>query len=287
MSRTVSAALASHLATRSHTRCWMLLLILRDGTSIGITDHTQAIDFSLPEESGTVTYSANSGFRISDVTQPAGLDPGSYEVTGPIGSIVTRQALLGGRWNRAVAYLFQVNWKAPTAALDIMKGAVCGAKPNGGEFTFEIRDDRDGFNQTVGSTITPYCQGTHATCCVQIAPETNTTITSASSALTFNIAATLDPDDHRDGRLWFTTGALAGTEPREIYAISGNTVTLFAPLADTPAIGDELTVKEGCDRTRATCLARFDNVIEFRGGYPETSGSDQILRMPIPGQGND
>jgi uncharacterized phage protein (TIGR02218 family) len=285
MSRTTSAALASHLATRSHSRCWMLLLVLRDGTKVGITDHTADIDFSLPEESGTVTYLAGTGFRISDVSLPIGLDPGNFEVTGPIADIVTREALLGGRWNRATAYLFQVNWKAPTAALDILKGAICSVRPAGGEFTFEVRDARDGFNQMVGSVVTPYCKGDHATCCAQIAPETATTVTAVTSALVFNIAATLDPDDHREGRLWFTSGALDGTEPREIYAISGNTVTLFAPLAAEPEIGDALTVKEGCDRTRDTCANRFDNVLEFRGGYPETSGSDQILRMPVPGQG--
>jgi uncharacterized phage protein (TIGR02218 family) len=284
--RTVTAAFATHLATRSHTRCNMLLLDLRDGTSIGVTDHDKDLDFDIGD--GVVTYLAGTGLSISDIVQPTGLDASNYEVSGPIGDTVTLEALMGGRFNRAVSRLFQVNWQSlGDGALRVMQGSVCKAEPNGGEFVFEIRDVRDGFNQVVGTVITPYCQGTHATCCVQIAPETATTITGASSALTFTIAATLDPDDHRDGRLWFTTGALAGTEPREIYAISGNTVTLFAPLADVPAIGDELTVKEGCDRTRATCLARFDNVIEFRGGYPETSGSDQILRMPIPGQGNE
>jgi uncharacterized phage protein (TIGR02218 family) len=284
--RTLTAGMAGHLSGTAHTRCNMLLLDLSDGTSIGITDHDKDIDFDIGD--GVVTYGARTGILASDIALSAGMDADNYEVRGPIGDVVTREALLGGRFNKARVRLFQVNWADLSAdAIAIMAGDVSNAGPEGGQFVFEIRSDFDRFNQVVGTVITPYCQGTHATCCVQIAPETNTTITSAASALTFNIAATLDPDDHRDGRLWFTTGALAGTEPREIYAISGNTVTLFAPLANTPAIGDELTVKEGCDRTRATCLARFDNVIEFRGGYPETSGSDQILRMPIPGQGNE
>jgi uncharacterized phage protein (TIGR02218 family) len=286
MSRTLAAPMVSHLASRSHTRCNMLLLDLSDGTSIGITDHDMSLDYDIGD--GVVTYDAGTGILASDIALSAALDADNYEVRGPIGEVVTLEAILGGRFNRARARLFQVNWKSlGSGAIKIMAGDVAEVRPEGGEFVFEIRSDFDRFNQVVGTVITPYCQGTHATCCVQIAPETATTITSAASALTFNIAATLDPADHRDGRLWFTTGALAGTEPREIYAISGNTVTLFAPLADVPGVGDALTVKEGCDRTRATCLARFDNVIELRGGYPETSGSDQILRMPIPGQGNE
>jgi uncharacterized phage protein (TIGR02218 family) len=283
--RTLTAGMAGHLSGTAHKRCNMLLLDLRDGTSIGITDHNKNIDFDIGD--GVVTYDAGTGVLPSDISLAAGMDADNCEVRGPIGDVVTLQALLGGRFNRARVRLFQVSWaNLGAGAVKIMAGDVSNAGPQGGEFVFEIRSDFDRFNQVVGSTITPYCQGTHATCCVQIAPETTTTITSAASALTFNIADTLDPDDHRDGRLWFTTGALAGTEPREIYAISGNTITLLAPLADVPGAGDALTVKEGCDRTRATCLARFNNVIEFRGGYPETSGSDQILRMPIPGQGN-
>ena len=282
MSRTLSAALASHLGTRSHSRCNMLLLELRDGTTHGFTDHDKDIAFSLPEKPGTVTYSARAGLRFSDISLPSGLDVGNCEVTGPIGEVFTLAGVLGGRWNRATAWVFQVNWKAPTASIDLMKGKLSELRPAGGEFTVEIRDDRDALNQVVCSVITPYCKGEHAACCVQIAPSTATTITSVESALQFNIAAALNAANHLYGKVQFTTGALAGTLPVEIFSISGSTVKLFEPLVAAPGIGDALTVKEGCDRTRATCKARFNNVLEFRG-YPEVPGSDQVLRSAIEG----
>jgi uncharacterized phage protein (TIGR02218 family) len=284
MSRTLGAPLVSHLASRSHTRCNMLLLDLRDGTSIGITDRDKNLDFDIGD--GVVTYDANTGILSSDIALSASLDADNYEVRGPIGEVVTLEAILGGRFNRARARLFQVNWKSlGSGAIKIMAGDVAEVRPEGGQFVLEIRSDFDRFNQTVGRLLTPYCEADHATCCVQIAPETATTITSAVDAMTFDIADTLDPADHVNGRLWFTTGDLAGTLPVEIFSIVGNTVTLFAPLADTPGVGDALTVKEGCDRTRTMCATRFNNVIEFRG-FPEIPGTDQIMRPAIPGEGD-
>lgn len=284
MSRTIAAPLVTHLATRSHTRCEMLLLDLQDGTSLGLTTHDVDLDFDIGD--GVVTYLAGTGIFPSDISLNATLDADNYEVRGPIGDVVTREAVLGGRYNRARARLFQVNWESlGSGAIKIMAGNVSQVRPEGGQFVFEIRSDFDRFNQTVGRLLTPYCEGDHATCCVQIAAETATTIASAVDAMTFDIVATLDPADHVNGRLWFTSGAMNGTAPVEIFSISGNTVTLFAPLADTPGVGDALVVKEGCDRTRAMCLARFNNVVEFRG-FPEVPGTDQVLRPAIPGEGD-
>jgi uncharacterized phage protein (TIGR02218 family) len=282
--RTLTVGMTGHLSGTAHTRCNMLLLDLRDGTSIGITDHDKPLDYDIGD--GVVTYDPGTGILRSDVSLSASLDANNYEVTGPLGDLVTPEAINGGRFNRAVARLFQVNWKSLGAgAIKIMAGSVSGVRVEGGSFILEIRDDFDRFNQTVGRLLTPYCEGDHATCCVQIAPETATTITSAADAMTFDIADTLDPADHVNGRLWFTTGDLAGTLPVEIFSIVGNTVTLFAPLADTPGVGDALTVKEGCDRTRTMCATRFNNVIEFRG-FPEIPGTDQITRPAIPGEGD-
>jgi uncharacterized phage protein (TIGR02218 family) len=167
-----------------------------------------------------------------------------------------------------------------------MKGSIRSVDPRGGEFTFEIRDDRDRLNQVVGNVITNQCRGDHATCCLQIAPETETTIASVTDELTIEVSDTITGADFIGGRLWFTTGDLAGTDPIEIYSVTGNTITLFSELPALPDVGDELTLKEGCDRSREMCRDRFDNVLEFRG-FPEVPGSDQVLRSAIPGQGNE
>lgn len=282
MSRTVSGALAAHLATRAHKRATMLRLDLRDGASIGITNHDQDLTFA--GVGGSLAYAASTGIFPSDLTLSAALEADSFEVTGPIGAVVTLPALLGGRFNRARARLFMVNWDDLTqGSIALMAGSVAEARPEGGKFVFEIRSDADRFNQVVGELITPYCSGRHATCCVQIADELPTTLDVVVDDFHITVDAVIDPDDYLHGRLWFTGGALAGMLPVEIVGGAGSTLELFTPLPAPPTAGDALTLKEGCDRTRAMCRDRFGNAINFRG-FPEVPGTDQVLRYPVPGE---
>lgn len=51
------------------------------------------------------------------------------------------------------------------------------------------------------------------------------------------------------------------------YANSGGTVYFFVPLPAAPGIGDMFTIYPGCDKTQATCAAKFSNLGNF-GGFP-------------------
>lgn len=284
MSRTLGGGLTAHVAGTAHTLCRMLLFVLRDGTSLGITDHNNDIDFDLPEEPGLVTYSSRSGFRISDVQINPNLDAGSYDVQGPIADVVTLPQLLGGRWRFATTYLFEVDWKNPTSAADLMKGQVTKTGPSGGEFKFTVQDERHKLTQVVGRTITNQCPRNFPDCCVNIAPETNTTIESVTDLLTLTVVDTITAADFVGGRITFTSGPLMNIDPIEIYAVSGRTLTLFESMPDDPTIGDSVTLKEGCDGTIQMCANRFNNGINHRG-FAAVPGN-KTLQPAIPGQGN-
>jgi hypothetical protein len=47
--------------------------------------------------------------------------------------------------------------------------------------------------------------------------------------------------------------------------------------------GDTFRVTAGCDRTHATCRAKFRNAVNFRG-FPHMPGNDFIIRMPQQGE---
>lgn len=285
MSRTVDSSLTAMLASTAHTRCRMLLFVLRDGAKFAITDHNNDIDFELSEVPGSNTYSSRSGFRISDFQTGTGLEPGNYEVTGPIGEIVTQEAILGGRWRWATTYLFEVNWKNPTAALKMQQGRVAVAGPKGGQFRFEVRDERDRYSESVGYFVQNQCSRDFPECCVEIAPETDTTVVSMVDTLTIEVAASLTAADFINGRVWFNDGPLFGSDPREIFAVSGSTITLFEPFPALAEVGNSITVKEGCDGTLAMCRDRFNNAVNRRHAYDAVRGN-KILQPAIPGQGN-
>ena len=50
--------------------------------------------------------------------------------------------------------------------------------------------------------------------------------------------------------------------------------------------GDLLRLEAGCDRTAATCKAKFGNFLNFRG-FPHIPGEDWLSSYPISAGRND
>jgi uncharacterized phage protein (TIGR02218 family) len=284
--------MAGHLAGTAHTRCNMLLLDLQDGSRIGITDHDKDLSFDVGD--GLVTYNSGTGILISNVALSCGLEADNFEVKGPIADIVTREGVIGGRFNRARARLFEVNWKDLTQGyIPILAGNVSEARVEGGQFVMEIRADVDRFNQTVGRVITDQCDADfgdgircHATPVSIIG-----TVTAATDGMGFTVSFTGSYADtfFNKGTVQFLTGALAGTAKVEIQSwTAAGVIQLFVPVASIPAIGDTCTIRQGCydpatgqSKSRAACMT-FGQILHFRG-YPEVPGR-KALMPAIPGQ---
>lgn len=288
--RTLTAAMTGHLAGTAHTRCRIALFELQDGTVFGVTDHNEDIVFDLVG-AGEVTYSSGTGFEISDIVLNAGLETSNCEISGPIREEgpVTLEGALGGRFNRVRAHIAEVNWKNLAAgSLKLIAGNAGELRVEGGKFVFEIRDDIDGFNQVVGRLITNNCDADFAdgVRCQATAVEVVGTVTAVTDEMSFTVSypGSYANDFFNDGTVEFLTGDLAGTAKVEIFDWTvGGVLTLFTPAVERPAIGDTMTVKQGCPKSRAACMAR--NAIEWFRGFPEVPGTDQIVRPTIPGQG--
>lgn len=292
MSRTLTPAMAGHLATRSQSRCKLLLLDLVDGTTLGISGNSRDIDFDLGD--GVVTYTANTGILPSNIAMSCGLEADNYEVTGPIGGLVTLNAIVGGRFNRARARLIEVNWKDLSAgAIKLLSGYVSEARVEGGKFILEIRSDVDRFNSTVGRSITDQCDADFADGirCHATATSIVGTVTAVTDAMQFTVSfsGSYANTFFNKGTVEFLTGALAGTRKVEIESwTSAGVILLFAPLVEAPAIGATATIKNGCfdpatgeSKSRTACMT-FGQILNFRG-YPEVPGR-RALMPAIPGQ---
>lgn len=288
--RSHSAGMAAHLAGRTHSRCWMMRMQLVDGTLIGFTSHDKPILFDLGGM-GELEYQAKTGILPSNIVLSADLDAGNFEIEGPIGDVVTREALLGGRFNRARGWLFQINWRQPEdQSLDFVGGSVTEPRLAGGRFFMEFRDDFDRYNQTVGEVITNNCKADHGDSHCRRVPENVVgTVTAVVDAMRFTMSyAGSFADGFFDaGTVQALTGDMIGTQRVEIHSwTAAGVVELFMPLVEAPAIGDTFNIVRGCGKSRADCMAR-NNILNFYKGFPETPGSDQVFRPTIPGQGND
>lgn len=285
MSRTLSAPLTSHIAASAHTLCSMLRLDLLDGTTLAFTDHDRTLAFDLGD--GSADYQPHTGILPSDVSLSTGFEADDYEVTGPIGDIVTRIHVLGGRYDDARARLFQVNWNSlGSGAIKIMPGVVVMAEVLGGKFKLTVHSDMSRYSQSTGEVLTPYCRTYFgSTKCTVTPVEDDVTVTAVTSARTFTVG---NPEGRVDGFFntglaLFTGGDLAGirAQPIDNFTAAG-VLTMFEPLPEPPQVGDALTLRQGCydpatgaSLTRAACMS-FDNMVNFRA-EPDVPGSDKIL----------
>jgi uncharacterized phage protein (TIGR02218 family) len=286
--RTLSANLATHLAGHAHKRCTMLRLDLVDGSTLAITDHDKNLSFDLGD--GSVSYSASTGIIPSDVGLSVGFTADDIEVVGPITTtgLTTRAAILGGRFDGAVARLFQVNWAALSdGPARILRGYVAEAMVEGGQFRLKVHSEVSKFIQEIGRTITAYCDADFgdARCGFDVVPVA-ATVASVTDERNFTVSfsGSFADDFFNRGTVTFLTGGLAGTRPVEIFDWSAaGQIALWADLAEPPDVGDTLQLRQGCEKTRAACM-EYDNIENFRG-FPDVPGSDQVLRYPNPGGG--
>jgi uncharacterized phage protein (TIGR02218 family) len=70
---------------------------------------------------------------------------------------------------------------------------------------------------------------------------------------------------HAQGSLVFSSGANSNVRATVRFAVAGVSLNLMYPLPFAPMIGDAFTVAFGCDHTLATCQAKFNNKVNFRG----------------------
>ena len=77
-----------------------------------------------------------------------------------------------------------------------------------------------------------------------------------------------------DGPLAGLTSAVRGCDP-------AGALVLAAPLGAAVPAGCAVLLREGCDRTLATCATRFANALNFRG-EPALPGNDFVARYPAP-----
>lgn len=290
MTATLSTAFQNHLKGRSHQRCKMLRLDLIDGTILGFTDHNKVLDFDLGD--GSVSYRPDLGMQVSNVQTGTGLDAGNFEVTFPVSedpNPTTRDAFVGGRFNRAEARLFEVIWSNLDAGpRKFMFGNSGEWRVEGDKAVAEIRDVRDRLNQTVGRQLQNQCDADYADQieCFATPTEIVGTVASVTSASLFTVSfsGTYADGFFDRGKVIGLTGANANlVAPIWKWSAVG-AIELFMPLVEEPAIGDTFTVQDGCARTRAACMAH-GQILNHRG-FPEVPGM-QALKPSIPAQGSD
>ncbi|UXS23533.1 DUF2163 domain-containing protein [Agrobacterium tumefaciens] len=287
--KTIPAALAEHLKGDATSTCHCWKVTLKDGVTIGFTDHDEMIVF------GGTSYLAASGFSASDSDSETGLGASAGEVAGGFSSeAIAEDDLAAGRFDGARVELFLVNWQAPDQHMLLNMREIGEVTRAGGAFRAELRSLAHRLGQPQGRVYGRRCDAAlgDRRCGVDLEPFTghgNVVAVDASGGLLVSGLDAFADGFFSRGKLRFLAGLLAaksfdldGHERRD----GGVHLSFWLPPEQLPSPGDIFSVTAGCDKSFTTCRAKFTNHLNFRG-FPHLPGADFAYSYASGGESHD
>jgi uncharacterized phage protein (TIGR02218 family) len=189
--------------------------------------------------------------------------------------------LAGGRYDGATIETWLVDWSAPEARVLLDVGAIGEVTRTDHAFTAEMRSLAHSFDETRGRLYQTLCSADlgDARCKADLtgaAMRVTCKALGVESGSMFRLEATGKASG------WFS-GGTAEFRGRRLGVIRDHAerdgaafVSLWAPPAWAPNIGEAVTLIVGCDKSFETCRAKFANHLNFRG-FPHMPGDDAML----------
>lgn len=254
-------------------------LLRRDGVALGFSTHDRDLWFD------GVRHRAAPGLVPAAIRRTAGLEADSAEVEGALGhDSITSTDIAAGRFDGTRVIVGLVDWVSGES-FAVYHGTIGQISERDGTFQAALVSRkaelaRDGVPRTSPSCRAAFC-----------GPECG--LSAARLTRRVEIAG-VDPDEgvailageagaeaYAGGLLRWRDGPLAGTGSA-IGAAAGNRLVLSGLLPQAVPPGTTAWLRQGCDRTLATCAGRFANAINFRG-EPFLPGTDFLTRYPLAG----
>ncbi|HEY0132072.1 MAG TPA: DUF2163 domain-containing protein [Allosphingosinicella sp.] len=256
--------------------CWRVER--RDGICLGFTSHDRDL-----VRSGLV-YRSAPGMLPSAVSVSDDFDASTLDVSGALTSDSIGEAdLAAGRWDRAAVSLFLVDWEDPEGeSLPLARGELGDVTVKANGFEAELRGAAALLERAVAEQTSPECRAElgDRRCRVDMAGRVRVTRIESAPAEDVVVVAEAPgaPGAYGFGRLRWIGGSNSGLESA-ILASEGAQLRLQEAPPFAVAAGDLVEIAEGCDKSFATCGARFANAENFRG-EPHLPGMDLLTRYP-------
>lgn len=289
--RELPAGLAAALASGATTLCRCWRIERADGAVFGFTDHDRPLSFD------GVDYEPGTGLSASEAAASLGLTVDTMEAAGALSSeTIGEDDLARKLWDNASVALHLVDWSDPAERVLMLSGSIGEVERGPLAFRAELRSLAHALNQPTGRIYGASCDADlgDARCGVDLGDPafsgsgTVSGVVSRSVFLTGDLGA-FSAGFLRDGRLTWTSGANDGAiveVKRHLVTGGSRQIELAEDMPFAIAEGDGFIVTAGCDKTVATCKAKFDNIANFRG-FPSMPGNDWMTSYPTREDGND
>lgn len=283
--REIAPDLAAHLDSGATTLCRCWSLTRRDGLVLGFTDHDRPLSFE------DIVFATATALEAAEATAELGFAIGGGDVAGALAATGLNESDLSrGLYDDARLRIWLVNWIEPSQRALIDEGFVGEVRRGESGFTAEMRSFAKAFDEERGRLYLRSCSADLGDARCGIVLNTSAGVVAESDGRLALSAVELGGhgDGHfTGGRLVFTSGANAGFASEvKRHALEG-AVAVFQLWQAAPApiqAGDGFGVTPGCDKSFATCRARFGNAVNFRG-FPHMPTSDFIIGGVRPGDG--
>ena len=255
--------------------CWRLER--RDGVALGFTSHDRDL------VRAGLRYRAAPGMLPSAIALSDGFEPHGLDIAGALTSdAITAEDLAAGRWDGASLFVFLADWEDGSAEpVPLARGELGDVSLRSNAFEAELRGATALLERPVAEQTSPECRAElgDKRCRVDMAARTRLTrVAAVVGESVVEVAGAPPGNACAYGRLRWISGRNSGIECAVLNS-DGTRLTLrdVPPASVEP--GDLLELSEGCDKSLATCIARFANAANFRG-EPHLPGMDLLTRYP-------
>lgn len=280
-------SLTSHFGREVTTVCHCWRLTRKDGSVTGYTDHDRALTV------GGIVYAPETGFSASEARDTLGLAVDTVDVEGALSSErISEEDIAAGLYDGASVETLLVNWRKPADFALIRTATIGKITRSDQRFIAELESMVHTLDQPGGRYVSRSCDAELADARCRFSADlpgfsavgaVGSQI-SPSGFTAFGLEA-FSAGWFSHGVLTWTSGARSGRSERideHRMDATGVTLVLRPRAGPMPEPGDTFSVFAGCDKTFATCKAKFDNALNFRG-FPHLPGNDAAYAYVVDG----
>jgi uncharacterized phage protein (TIGR02218 family) len=285
--RDMSEDFAARLAADGTSLCTCWRFTRHDGAVLGATDHDNPIAFD------GVTYEPVNGLRGATFDSSAGFAPGRAAADGAFSvEFITEDDLGAGMWDGARVDVWRVDWQAPEHRMRVWSGRLSEVTRQGAAFAAELVSLKADLERPIGRVFARACDADvgDARCGVGLddpAFHEEGFVSEVLGPKRFRTSGLGSFDDgwFAGGVMTWTSGMNAGASAR-VVRHAGEEIELAAAARFVIVASNAFTITAGCDKSFATCGAKFANRDNFRG-FPHMPGPDAVLAGPASDRVND
>lgn len=284
-------SLQTHLESGVTTVCRAWVVTRKDGVAMGFTDHDRTFAFD------GISFRAATGLSARAVEQSTGLSVDNSEALGALSDAAIREEdIRAGGFDGAELQSWLVNWANPEERRLVFRGSLGEIERQGTGFRAELRSQAEALNQPQGRVYQRPCtavlgdaQCGAVTVGAGVSVEAEVISISGGTELVLPSQSSFADGWFARGRMTVLSGAAigrVGSIKRDREVAGQRVVELWEMLSAGFAPGDLVRLEPGCDKTAATCRAKFGNFLNFRG-FPDIPGEDWLVSYPVSAGKND